>query len=126
MIEVKTRGRSVDLGVPKSSGRRMSDPLSQAKVDVSRNDSFHGTPRSVKNRNKFSLRQTKEEISAAQSCSQSSLDPPMLSTLVPLRVFQRPPAESNHLPKVISHGNSVNKKNVIKLRRPKKHRNSSM
>lgn len=34
------------------SQRRTSDPLSQAKVDVSRSNdaSFHGTPRSVKNR----------------------------------------------------------------------------
>lgn len=37
-----------------------SDPWSQAKIDVTRNDSFHGTPRSVKNRK--NSRQQKDAV----------------------------------------------------------------
>lgn len=39
------------LSPPKLPRRRVSDPLSQFKIDaVLRNESFHGTPRSVKHR----------------------------------------------------------------------------
>lgn len=66
MIEIKSPSTRYQQQNGGGGQRRVSDPWSQAKVDVTRNDSFHGTPRSVKNRK--SSRQ-KDDGGRSKTCS---------------------------------------------------------